>query len=251
MILVLSDVHLGYERCNRNAFNAFLDKYNKDIEHLVILGDLFDMWRRNNAEILLENEDILKKIINLNAENIHYIVGNHDYYMLDLGQRYSNNFPFTILKNLRLTDDQNKFYFIHGYELEVLNLEPISLETYEDFSEKMCSSEDIIGEVTGEIWKIIQRDNIKDTLKKNPRERLISTKTSKRIYEISTSIGKCFILGMKPDERLIFGHTHGPFINKEKTVVNTGSWVNEIKKEFQNSYVEISDGEMELKFFRS
>ena len=28
---------------------------------------------------------------------------------------------------------------------------------------------------------------------------------------------------MKPDEMLIFGHTHGPFINKEKTVANACS----------------------------
>ena len=28
MILVLSDVHLGYERCNKQAFSNFLDKYD-------------------------------------------------------------------------------------------------------------------------------------------------------------------------------------------------------------------------------
>jgi len=33
---------------------------------------------------------------------------------------------------------------------------------------------------------------------------------------------------MKTDERLVFGHTHGPFINKDKTVVNTGPWVNDL-----------------------
>ena len=55
---------------------------------------------------------------------------------------------------------------------------------------------------------------------------------------------------MKPDENLIFGHTHRPFINKDKKVANTGSWVNELKeKEHQNSYIEINDGEMELKFW--
>ena len=56
---------------------------------------------------------------------------------------------------------------------------------------------------------------------------------------------------MKSDERLVFGHTHGPFINNEKTVANTGSWINELEsKEYQNSYVEISEGNMELKFFK-
>jgi UDP-2,3-diacylglucosamine pyrophosphatase LpxH len=45
MILVLSDVHLGYERCNKQAFSNFLDKYDSgDIDHMVFLGDLFDFW---------------------------------------------------------------------------------------------------------------------------------------------------------------------------------------------------------------
>jgi predicted phosphodiesterase len=57
---------------------------------------------------------------------------------------------------------------------------------------------------------------------------------------------------MKPDERLVFGHTHGPFINKDKTVVNTGPWVNElINPEYQNSYVEMGNGIIELKFFKA
>jgi hypothetical protein len=56
---------------------------------------------------------------------------------------------------------------------------------------------------------------------------------------------------MKPDERLVFEHKYGPFINKDKTVVNTGSWVNElINPEYQNSYVEIENGIIELKFFK-
>ena len=38
-----------------------------------------------------------------------------------------------------------------------------------------------------------------------------------------------------------------PFITEDKTVANTGSWIDELEdKEKQNSYVEIVDGEMEL-----
>ena len=88
-------------------------------------------------------------------------------------------------------------------------------------------------------------------MEKNPRERLELLKQTKNIYNFAVSKGKCYLLGMKPDERLIFGHTHGPFINREKTVANTGSWINEpgISPENQNSFVEISEGNMELKFF--
>ena len=249
MILVISDVHLGYKNCNHDDFLAFLDSYDTEINHLVLLGDFFDFWRRNNAKIITENEDILEKLNNLNAKNIHYVVGNHDYYMFNLRERYGDNFPFTISKYLRLEDNGNSFYFIHGYEFEILSLEPMTLEMYEEFSEKMCFSEDIIGGVASHLWDFIQGSGFKENIEKNPRERLESK--TKKIYNFATSKGKSFLLGMKPDDRLVFGHTHGPFINNERTVANTGSWINELpKKEYQNSYVEISKGEMELKFFK-
>ena len=222
-----------------------------DLDHLVILGDLFDFWRRNNLEILAENEDILEKILDLKAKNIHYIVGNHDYYMDNLGKRYGDNFPFTISKGLRLEDGGNKFYFIHGYEFEAMNMEPVTLDMYEEFSEKMCFSDDFIGGLAGHLWSLIQGNDLKEKLEKNPRSRLESLEETKKIYKLAVSSGKNYIMGMKPDERLIFGHTHGPFINKEKTVANAGSWTNELQSEYENSYIEISDGNIELKFFKS
>lgn len=269
MILVVSDVHLGYEKCNKKDFSEFLDEcMNKNIDHLVLLGDLFDFWRRKNSEIIMENEDILEKLSNLKAKNIHYVVGNHDYYMLKLNERYENNFPFTVSKFLRLEDCGNTFYFIHGYEFEVLNLEPMTLEEYEGFSESMCFNEDIIGGIEGDSWDFahkakseigesvnkvkeffVKMEGFKNKMKEDPRDRLDSLDETKNIYKFATSVGKYFLLGMKPNERLVFGHTHGPFINEEKTVANTGSWIDELKeKQYQNSYVEISNGEMQLKF---
>ena len=191
-------------------------------------------------------------MVNILSKYLHYIIGNHDYYIYKLKEVYGDNFPFTITKNLGLEDGGNKFYFTHGYEFEAIYMEPITLEMYEEFSEKMCFSEDIIGELSGYIWSLIRGSDLKDKLTSNPRTRLESTEQLNNIYKLSISNGKCFILGMKTNERLVFRHTHGPFINKEKTVVNTGSWVNElINTEYQNSYVEIEDGIMELKFFKS
>jgi UDP-2,3-diacylglucosamine pyrophosphatase LpxH len=250
MILVLSDLHLGYERCNKEAIREFLDGYKSELDHLVILGDLFDFWRRNNVDILIENDDILEKILKLKAKNIHYIVGNHDYYMNKLCERFGDNFPFKISKNLRLEDGGNKFYFVHGYEFEALNMEPVTLDMYEEFCEKMCFSDDFIGGLAGHLWSLIQGNDLKEKLEKNPRTRLESVEETQKIYKLATSKGKNYMLGMKNDERLIFGHTHGPFINKDKTVANAGSWTNELQSEYQNSYLEINDGIIELKFFK-
>jgi len=252
MIIVVSDVHLGYEKSNKEDFLRFLDECDsKNIEHFILLGDILDFWRRNNVEIVTENAEILKKIANLNAKNKYYIVGNHDYYLLKLNKRYEQNYPFVISKSLRLKDGNSNFYFMHGYELEVLaNLEPLKIETYEEFSENMCFAENRTGWILDNVWdafeKLIQVKDKILMIQKNPHERT----GIENVYYFAASEAAYILLGKKPDEKFVFGHTHRPFITKNGNVVNTGSWVDELDREFQNSYVEISNGEMKLKFFK-
>jgi UDP-2,3-diacylglucosamine pyrophosphatase LpxH len=252
MIIVVSDVHLGYDKCNRGDFLRFLDDCRSiDIDHLVLLGDIMDFWRKNDAEIITNDAGVLAKLTNLNVRNIHYIPGNHDYYLLRLNERYAGNYPFTVSKYLRLEDDGCKFYFIHGYELEVLaNLEPLSIEEYEKFSEMLCFSGDVLGWFYSHLWSFLQgAESVGGrirSMKKVPHER----ENIDKIYNFAISEGAYMLLGMKPEEKLVFGHTHRPFITKKGNVANTGSWVDELPKSAQNSYVEISKGEMKLKFFK-
>ena len=245
-------MHLGYEKSNKNDFLRFLEECDsKNIEHFVLLGDILDLWRRNNAKIVIENAEIMTKIANLNAKNKYYIVGNHDYYLLKLNKRYEENYPFVISKSLRLNDGKSKFYFMHGYELEVMaNLEPLTIESYEEVSEKMCFAEDRTGWFLSKVWDTFEKISAaKDAIvmmQKNPQERTDIDK----IYNFAVSEAAYILIGKKPDEKFVFGHTHRPFITKNGNVVNTGSWVAELSPEFQNSYVEISNGEMNLKFFK-
>ena len=121
-----------------------------------------DLWRRNNALIVSDelNVKILNKIARLKAKQIHYVVGNHDYYMIKLGELYQEHYPFTISKHLRLEDGGQRFYFIHGYELEVLvGLEPLSIENYEGFSEQMCFNEDVMGGFASKLYDLLKSHN--------------------------------------------------------------------------------------------
>ncbi len=253
MILVVSDLHLGYKKSNHEDFVNFLDGYeNVKIDNLILLGDMLDFWRCKSNKIITENREILSKLSNLSGK-IHYIAGNHDYYILNLKEKLGENYPFKVSKYLRLEDNGKLFYFMHGYELEVLStLDPLTIELYEKFSQKMCFTEDIIGGIAGFLWDFLQisrrsLDRVTEEMKKTPQNR----KKICKVYELSISPNRYPLLSMKPDEKLVFGHTHRPFINKDKTVVNTGSWVNELpSEEYQNSYVEISDGKIKLKFFK-
>lgn len=95
MIIVVSDIHLGYNKCNKVLFDEFIDskltKLNKS-DHLILLGDLFDFWRKNCVEVTVEfqkdsiaggrstnKEGIITKKLNdlQNQTHAHYITGNY------------------------------------------------------------------------------------------------------------------------------------------------------------------------------
>jgi UDP-2,3-diacylglucosamine pyrophosphatase LpxH len=59
MIVVVSDVHLGYDQSDQNNFNNFIDseltKLTKN-DHLVLLGDILNFWRKNCVDATVEYE---------------------------------------------------------------------------------------------------------------------------------------------------------------------------------------------------
>ena len=143
MILAVSDMHIGYEKSNKDDFLRFLDEFKSEkIDHFVLLGDVFDFWRRNSVKAIIENQEVFNRIKELNADKIHYLIGNHDYYMIDWYQKFTDNYPFTVTKDLRLEDAGKKFYFTHGHEMEVLVNYDLSIEAYEKFAHEMCWNSD-------------------------------------------------------------------------------------------------------------
>lgn len=252
MIIVVSDVHIGTPNSDKKEFMRFLDACNKtEIDHLVFLGDILDFWRRNNSQVVIENSDVLEKIGTMKAKNVHYVIGNHDYYIMRLAKRYDEFFHFPVTKSLRLKDGESNFYFIHGYELEVLaNMEPLSIENYERFCERMCFSEDVLGEYASNLWNWFE--NRKGSwwrvkvIRGGPRVR----EEVNRIKTLAMARGKYLLLGMHPGEKLVFGHTHVPFLSEDGTVANSGCWFNEYNSpNHKNTYIKIVDGQMEVKAF--
>ena len=117
-VVVTSDHHLGYAGADKRAFNAFLDYIGEegDVTHLVLLGDVVDMWRRDASGVFLENDDTVQKILALKSRlKVYYVAGNHDYHVLQL-QNYFYIFEFR--ENPTLKDGQVTYRFLHGYEFD-------------------------------------------------------------------------------------------------------------------------------------
>lgn len=156
MIIVVSDTHLGYNNSDSKKFEQFIDSELMDLnekDNLVLLGDLFEFSRAQNVDAVIENQQILSKIYNISKNtNVHYIIGNHDYTVQNFYNNFKKNFPdekyaFGVGKFLRLKDGDLKFYFMHGYQLEVITaLEPLTIEDYENICVNLCDrTNNIIG----------------------------------------------------------------------------------------------------------
>lgn len=249
MIIVVSDVHLGYNRSNKDDFISFLDKCDtQKIEHLVLLGDIFDIWRLSRADVFIKNDDVFKKLNSLHVKNIHYVAGNHDYLLLKLYNEHMTDYPFIVTKSLRLESGGKKFFFVHGYDLEVAT-GSMTLENYEKFAMHMCFNTNLADKVAIILWDVIGNlSNIRTRIQmaiSPPHKRGIIDLT----HTLAISSSASLLLGMRLDEILVFGHTHKPFIIEDK-VINSGSWVNEVPdRGSQNSYVKIDDGKTELKYY--
>ena len=54
-------------------------------------------------------------------------------------------------------------------------------------------------------------------------------------------------VNMNPDDILVYGHTHDPFVDESSAEANPGCWVS--GSYLENSYLIIDDGRMELNFW--
>jgi UDP-2,3-diacylglucosamine pyrophosphatase LpxH len=231
-IIAFSDVHLGIPQCNTDDFFMFvLWLQDHPPDHLVILGDRVDFWRRSNAEVLLENQGVLNDLFAIKSD-IHYVVGNHDYSVGDafgipaqksMGIGYGR---FSITKMLRTATTADKFVtFIHGYDLDVaVNMEGMPLGVYESFASLMCGANDTIGGFASLLWgglmispkhvpKMIQ-------MRQSPAFRHF---VGDKLYQIACSDQSPLLVGICPQDNFVFGHTHLPFISSNGRVANTGS----------------------------
>ncbi|MDD1695072.1 MAG: metallophosphoesterase [Methanoregula sp.] len=254
-VIIFSDVHLGTPTCNRYAFRKFVDWLVENPPYmLIILGDLLDFWRRNNAEVLLENKEVLDRLFSVKTEII-YVVGNHDYAIWDTAQRGDNGGKPSVVKDLRFKvyDEHREtwYYCTHGYDLDVaVTMEGMPLEVYEAFAAAQCRAGDGLGSLASLLW-----DGI--SLAGSGVSKLLKTGSAKphndleydTIYQVAVSGTAHLLCGAHPGDRIVSGHTHWPFITKDQSAANTGSWCTEAGVKMHNTYIEIAQDGMKLKTF--
>lgn len=86
----VSDFHLGESDSDRDqkklsVFDRFLAQIGNDLDHLVVLGDLFDFWFEYRHLIPKRHLPVLFRLRELTTAGIKvtYVCGNHDFWVGD------------------------------------------------------------------------------------------------------------------------------------------------------------------------
>ncbi|MFY9796165.1 MAG: metallophosphoesterase [Candidatus Nitrosopolaris sp.] len=142
--IIVSDLHLGYEKCNATAFTDFLEDCisngtSKEYS-LFILGDLWDLWRKHDIIYSRESDEVLSLINQF--KDVYYLPGNHDHITLDAAHNYPDFNCYNISRYFRIKSGEKNFFLVHGHELEVISkLISLKLSEYDKISDELCRDE--------------------------------------------------------------------------------------------------------------
>lgn len=184
MIIAVSDLHLGSPIANKIGFQGFIHDFlepnQNDISHLVLLGDILDLWRNTNSRVLAENADIITELGQLDMKK-SYIIGNHDYAILNLlsnskiestMQSETAGALDHVIESLELNQDGLNLKFIHGHQIDYWSI----LRVYTIFSQAMCFV-DINDQYLYNVWNIINQFASELPLKTQTRLKKLSRQT--------------------------------------------------------------------------
>ena len=264
-IVAFSDVHLGYDQADSDGFLEFI-KYlqsRSDLGDVVIVGDLVDLWRRDVIGLEFELSKYVEelKILQKTAK-VHYVAGNHDAHVTLLK---AHNYPFDPQPSLAIERFGYTTKFLHGHQCELLQniLGP-------NTSEILCwTLSDDLGKKKDRLWEILTSQG---KMKRSKRYAALGQNVkSKRALRANIDLlmrppeyrRRAKTLGAFPDfldcvktklkfvgehEFIVFGHTHTPFIDLDKRVANTGSWIKGMSP--PNTYFEFARWPPQIKSFK-
>jgi UDP-2,3-diacylglucosamine pyrophosphatase LpxH len=263
MIVAVSDVHLGFSCCDEDPFRKFLEEIslNPHIDHVVLIGDIIDMWRRDPVKLLIDYSDILELLSTMQkSKKVHYVVGNHDYHMIEAGENIQKTYNLEVGTETLIPYGDRTYCFVHGHQFEFSS----SLESYQHFANILCMGDDNVGSTANGLWNLYKicfphftpvdmEFGLERKFKKAmglPAERLeertlkkIRKEAMKRRKNLETQVGDCFI---------VYGHTHRPFADLKQRVANTGSWVDDASAPHlkKDTYITIEEsGAVELRTY--
>ena len=241
-IYFASDFHLGSPNLEESQKReklivSWLTEIEKDANAIYLVGDIFDFWFEYKKVIPKGFVRLLGKLAELtdNGVVIHLFVGNHDLWMNDYLEK---EVGIIIHHKPIIVNEQNKQIFIaHGDGLG-------KGDYFYKFIRKIFSSR------ICQFFFSCLHPNLAFYLahkwsqkSRKVNEAPFTSKDNEILYGYAKEKQE-----ENPVDYYVFGHRHIPLelnVNNSKAVyINLGEWIS------HNSYAELKDGEISLKYYR-
>lgn len=154
--VVISDSHFGYSGFNKSEFDSFLGylKRGGDVSRLVLLGDIFDLWRVDATEAISFGYDYIQKLREV-CDDIRYVAGNHDYHsreswrIRELTRFFGMkpDYPYLIL-------DENVF-LVHGDYFDIHEVKTAEVAIYAVYEAIYHMDKSVVASLEDYFWNPI------------------------------------------------------------------------------------------------
>ena len=237
-IFFISDIHIGGGTNSENIsrtkkFLSFLEHINLPGNKLFIVGDLFDFWFEYKHVIPKKYFDIFISFLELTKNNmeIHFLPGNHDYWIRDF---FQNQLGFIVHpEEFNVNLQSKQCFFFHGdgistkdkgYQLlKKIFRNPINIFLYRWLHPD---------------WGIPLAQLSSNTSRNHNADRIIHDEQDYFNFAINK-----FDDGV---DIVIVGHSHTPMIKQfeNKYFINLGDWISNF------SYGVLSNSQLSLKYWK-
>ena len=195
------------------------------------------MWRRDATGLYLEFRQSVEKLLALSSSiKVVVVAGNHDYHELMLE---GGTYGFQFLKDYSIASEGTNYIFKHGWEFDYAQ-QPILMEL-------LCHNfSNAEGADLSKLWTDATNlpTDIKDLIEFHQGPgglaKHLMQPPEQRLQSCISDVEKRAFESISEGEKLVFGHTHRPFVSSDGRVANAGSWVTDAV--YHNTYVEL-DGE--------
>jgi UDP-2,3-diacylglucosamine hydrolase len=225
-IYFVSDAHLGFDNKDAEAHRVV----EKNGRMLVIIGDLFDFWFEYGSVVPRKYFNILFMLKRMCDQNIgiHYITGNHDFWMENF---LEEQIGVIVHKNpFEFESNGKNFYIAHGDGLAKKDIgyrilkrilrHPFNIRLFRlihpDF-----------GFAAARFFSRLSRNH-----------RVFQDEDNEYIAFAKAKFEKGF-------DCVLMGHTHRPcvYLEKDQIYVNTGDWI------VHFSFAEFNNNRLMLKYW--
>ena len=231
--VLISDLHLHESDSSLyEKFQRFLSSRVNEFDNLFILGDLFESWIGDDNESEF-NKNVIKNLKKVSSDGIKVFLmhGNRDFL---IGENFCSSINAELLSDYHIYEDgASKILLLHG---DTLCTDDVRYQKFRKLVRDKSWRDDFLSK------SLKERLEIASGLREMSHE-----ETDNKLHEImdvnQESVSK--ISNEFNIKKMIHGHTHRPFIHKDKNLIRVvlSDWENEVK------YATVIDGEISLETF--